>query len=256
MGWYYVGQSDHRMVSMDKISIAISTRNRPSTFKKVVHEILKKTPIDVMNFFTVDDASDYPYSDADYRFKERAGISAVKNKCLQLCYESDADHFFLFDDDTYPISDNWWIPYVKSKQQHLSYTFGPGMVICSDIVTSFRLSGDHVRCTTEYHTKSHIVPNGCMTYFTRECIDKVGGFDTNYPNKYEHTDLSRRIFNSGITQTPYIDVVNSDKLIYCLDQDIAIQRSFTEQEMKDNLNKGYEYFRSREKSSAYIEFRT
>lgn len=244
------------MVSMYKISIAVSTRNRSESFRKTMEKIIEHTPEGIMNLFSVDDCSEPMYHRANFMFEERAGISSVKNKCLQLCYESDADHFFLFDDDTYPISDNWWIPYVNSKQQHLSYTFGPGMVILSDSVTSVNLNGDIPRCENKYYTKSHIVPNGCMTYFTRECIDKVGGFDTNYPNKYEHTDLSRRIFNLGITPTPYIDVVNSDKLIYCLDQDKAIQRSFTEQEMNDNLNKGYEYFRSREKSAAYIEFRT
>lgn len=218
-----------------KVSIAISTRNRRSAFYNCLESLAQFT---TGNFevFVVDDASDFSYGNPDYTFKERSGISKVKNKCLQLCYESGSDHIFLLDDDTQVLKENWCSPYINSGLQHASYCFGPGM--------------NHIAY------KTHPVPNGCMLYFTRHCIDTVGGFDTNYPNKYEHTDISRRIYNAGLTPDPYVDVVGSDKLIYCLDQDNAIQRSFSQKEMNENLKAGYDYFMSQANSSKFIPFIT
>ena len=93
-------------------------------------------------------------------------------------------------------------------------------------------------------------------FCTRHCIDTVGGFDTHFKNKYEHTSMSQRIFNAGLTPYAFMDVVGSDKLIYSMDEFNEIERSFTHREMQDNLKSGYEYFNKQRNSSAYIEFRT
>lgn len=218
-----------------KIAIAISTRNREEAYFKCLKEHLL-LGIEGCQIFVVDDQSEPKYCMSDHRFDERQGISVVKNKCIQICYESGADHMFLFDDDTYPIADNWWLPYVESGLEHAMYCIGSG-----------RDAGKY---------KYHHTPNGCMLYFTRKCIDTVGGFDTNYKNKYEHTDLSRRIYNAGLTPAPYIDVIGSDELIYCMDQDNAIERSLTYRETQDALKGGYDYFLSQANSKDFKEFRT
>lgn len=237
---------------MHKVSIAISTCNRPDAFKQCVESLLKYSP-ENFRIFIVDDASDPCYCDYDCRFIKRSGISRVKNKCLQLCYESGADHVFLFDDDTYPLCNDWWRPYVESELHHAMYCFGSGKSIRGlkrDTVNQGNLIFNAPTL------KRHYMPNGCMLYFDRHCIKKVGGFDTNYPNKYEHTDLSRRIFNARLTPAPFIDVIRSHELIYCLDQDNAIQRSFTQKEMNDNLKSGYDYFFSQRNSKSFVSFIT
>jgi hypothetical protein len=241
---------------MYKIAIGISTRNRENSFKGLMHGMLNTLLADYdknsINIFVVDDASDVRYKSCkvDYQFEQRAGISAIKNKCLQLCYESGADHIFLLDDDVRILKSDWWKPYVESGEHHLCATFLPK-------------HREFITCDNPYSEqrelkkfKSHLLGNGYCLYFTRHCIETVGGFDTNYNNKYEHCDLSRRIFNAGLTKHVYQDVINSNELIYCLDQNNSIQRSFTEKEMQQNLKDGYDYFRSQAKSKEYIEFRT
>src|SRR6188508_473999 len=126
------------------ISICITTRNRPESFNLVVEKIIKHTSVPYQ-LIVVDDASEVPYCDATYRFSERAGIPAVKNKCLEL---AKYDHIFLFDDDTYPIADDWYLPYINSGKEHLCYTFIP----------TFKCNGNF-----KYHT----LGNGCMLYVTR-----------------------------------------------------------------------------------------
>ncbi len=214
------------------ISICITTRNRPESFALVLERIKQHTHVP-HQLIVVDDASEEPYcsGDAVFRFNKRAGIPAAKNKCLEL---AKYDHIFLFDDDTYPIADEWYLPYINSGKEHLCFTFLPAFK---------RKDG------FSYHT----LGNGCMLYVTRKCIDTIGGFDWDYGlGKYEHVDFSRRIHNAGLTESIFMDVIGSDKLLYCMDQKKEIQRSFTSREMTSLLSSGSKRFAQSRKSSEFI----
>lgn len=265
------------------MAIAISTRNRPGAFERCYNSVVKYSP--GCQVFVVDDHSENTYihkygdktsigRNTGVRFIPRRGISQVKNKCLQLCYESGADHIFLIDDDTEVLKENWFLPYIESGEHHLCATFLPDAgTFVSKIIIDQQVSIDH--CSSkellsksqemfpefkfkEMLLKRHHAGNGYCLYFTRHCIDTVGGFDTRFNNKYEHNDLSRRIHAAGLVKYKYQDIYNSSELIYCLDQDKAIERSFSEKEMQANLKAGYELYRHKEcdNTSEYIEFRT
>lgn len=217
---------------MHKISICITTRNRPKEFNTVFERIKKHTKCDYQ-LIVVDDCSDEIYYDSDYRFEERAGIPAAKNKCLELAKH---DHIFLFDDDTYPILDNWYLPYVNSGKEHLCYTF---------------LNIYKVKDGFTYHR----LGNGCMMYVTRKCLEVVGGFDWRFGlGKYEHVNFSRRIHNAGLTESVFMDVVGSEKLLYCMDQNKEVKRSFTTKEMSVLLRAGSKHYRDNLKSKEYISY--
>jgi len=244
-----------------KIAIVASTRNRKDSMYDLVKSLSEFMPDNAI-FMIVDDASDEPYVWPDYRFEERAGISRVKNKCLELAMaEKYVEHIFLIDDDVRFLKKGWELPYINSGEHHLCATFLPPHRLFYNVVISCpKLKQDNDNLITvsmesqRRAFKSHLSGNGYCLYFTRHCIETVGGFDTRFKNKYEHSDLSRRIFNAGLIQHIYQDVINSDKLIYCLDQDNAIQRSFTDREMQDNLKQGYDLFRSKEKDTTFIPF--
>lgn len=215
-----------------QITIAITTRNRSISFNNVISKIKEHTNCD-HQLIIVDDASSEIYCAATYRFNERVGIPAAKNKCLEL---SKNDHIFLFDDDTYPISDNWYLPYLNSGKEHLCYTFL-----------------DHYKEANGF--KYHRLGNGCMMYVTRKCIDVVGGFDWRFGlGKYEHVNYSNRVHNSGLTESVFMDVIGSEKLLYCMDQKNEIQRSFTQKEMAELLSKGSNHFRKNLTSKEYIDY--
>lgn len=215
------------------ISICITTRNRPEAFGIVLVKIIEHTKVPYQ-FIVIDDASETTYCDASYRFESRSGIPAVKNKCLEL---AKYDHIFLFDDDTCPIADEWYLPYINSGKEHLCYTF---------------LAKHKVKDGFKYHT----LGNGCMLYVTRKCIDTVGGFDWNYGlGKYEHVDFSRRIYNAGLTESVFMDIENSSELLYCMDQKKEVQRSFTPVEMRTLLKSGEKHFHKSRNSKEYIDYR-
>lgn len=132
----------------------------------------------------------YIHNDIDYK-----GVSYSKNKCLNALYEVGCDYFMIFDDDCFITQPMWHEKYVNSGLNHACYTF------------SRQLLKEH-ESYSEY-----VDPNGCMLFFKKICLDTVGGWDTSYTGfGYEHSDISSRIFNAGLTPARFIDIPNSKGL--------------------------------------------
>ena len=190
-----------------KIGVGITTRNR----KKVFMHSLRKHALYAPNnakYVVVDDGSDEADipSDFSYRFTFNVGVATAKNKCLELL--EDCDHIFLFDDDTHPIAEEWWKPYLESKEPHLMYQFKLPGKPSSDMRVEYE--DDNIVSYT--HTR------GAMLYIERKVLDVVGGFDTRYRNGFEHPDWTNRIHNAGLTTYRAMDVPGSGELFYCFDQ--------------------------------------
>lgn len=211
---------------MESIAVCISTYNRPEVFRNTIREWLRFMPPNA-SLFIVEDAHTEcePYTPyRDYAFTERAGIPRVKNKCIELAMSHKCEHIFLVDDDTYPLQSGWELPYIQSEFKHLCYTFAkPNGKI-----------KDH---------KKHYLGNGCMMYIHRDVIDTIGGFDTTFGlGKYEHTQFSWRAYYAGLIPHPFMDVIGSDKLLYCLDQYKQVERTLTDKEQSELLKSGAEHF--------------
>lgn len=230
---------------MQGIAVCILTHNRPAAFA-LTYAAWEKFLPEGANLFVVDDASDPIYHNSDYRFPFNVGIPAAKNKCLELAMESGADHIFLSEDDCYPISKDWHKPYIESGINHLCYTF----------TGAYKYVPARPRPIKKDGFMIHALPSGCMMYFTRRCIETVGGFDTRFGRGlYEHVDLSRRIFNAGLTPYRFMDVQGSEKLFHSMDEHSEVNRSFTLQERKELLKAGASLFQKSARSKGFIEFR-
>jgi len=140
-----------------------------------------------------------------YEDKEMAGISVAKNKLLEQL--DDCDHIFLADDDTYPITKDWWQPYIESEQPHLQYNFLNGP--------------DHwglQRISTWAGHESYTKSRGCLLYVERWVLDIVGGMHNVFgKHGREHEDWSERIHKAGLTKYPFQSV--QGKHFYCADED-------------------------------------
>jgi hypothetical protein len=137
------------------------------------------------------------------------GIAKAKNMCLALL--DDCEHIFLFDDDCFPKVDSWYVPYIWSGVNHLSYTFGRKVLNQQNGLTEYEL------------------PCGCMLYINRKCLDVVGGFDTDFDGyAYEHVNYSQRVCNSGLQYAPFLDVVDSHLLIHSMDEHKQIVSSVSQ----------------------------
>lgn len=158
-----------------KIGVAVTTTpNREHVFQewfKQYAEISPELPL-------------YIHNDINYK-----GVGYSKNKCLSTLYDNGCDYFFLFDDDCFIMHKLWSEYYIKSNLQHAAYTFDRKWITIADNYIEYEK------------------PNGCMMFFTRACIDKVGGWDLKFKGYgYEHVNLSDRIFNAGLTPARYLDI--------------------------------------------------
>ncbi len=191
---------------MTSIGVGVTTYNRPGLLEQTLRRIRAHTPPEVP-IVVVDDGSDTPSPHATFRFPENRGIAAAKNKCLELLADLGVEHLFLFDSDTYPITDDgWWRPYVDSPEPHLMHQFARGPAHWA---------------IHEIHRDDHLVaydrPRGCMLYVHRSVLDVVGGMHVAWgKHGGEHGDWSSRIHRAGLTAHPYADV--AVKTIECLDE--------------------------------------
>lgn len=196
------------------LSIAISVHNRHESAKKSIKNWRKFLPKG-SKLFIVDDGSDVPFKGADIRNERALGIAACKNQCLSLCEGSD--YIILADDDVSPKVKDWHLPYIESGLNHLCFTF--------DHFSNGKVNGRKKIKTENGITYWH-EPCGLILFFTKKCLNVVGGMDESYGAwGYEHLQLSRRIHNNGLTPYPYMDVENSLDLFHSEDYEQTIVRS-------------------------------
>ncbi|HDC4567343.1 glycosyltransferase family 2 protein [Enterobacter cloacae] len=196
------------------IGIAITTHNRPEVLKRAIEQHMKHLPSGSL-VVVIDDGSKpaavVPDNVKLLRHEQSCGIVASKNASLTALVDAGCEQLFLWDDDAWPIADNWHLPYIESPEPHLAYQFldlaGPRKI--NDMTVLYR-DDKHIAYTGQ---------RGVMLYYHRSAIDKVGGFDPVYGRgMYEHPDLALRIHNAGLTSWAFADVVGSEKLIHSMDE--------------------------------------
>ncbi|EPF3218155.1 glycosyltransferase family 2 protein [Enterobacter hormaechei] len=197
-----------------RLGIAITTHNRAEVLKRALEQHMKHLPSGA--FVVVIDDGSHPAAVVPdnvnlVRHDQSLGIVASKNASLTALMDAGCEHIFLWDDDAWPIADNWHIPYIESPEPHLAYQFldlaGPRKI--NDMTVLYR-DDKHVAYTGQ---------RGVMLYYHRRAIEKVGGFDPVYGRgMYEHPDLALRIYNAGLSTWAFADVVGSEKLIHSMDE--------------------------------------
>lgn len=231
-----------------RIGVGITTHNRPDVARRTVEQWRRYLPDDSV-LVVVDDASDVPFPGATYRFKRNAGIARAKNKCLELLDDAGCSEFFLSDDDTYPVTKQWWRPYVESPEPHLMRIFkdlrkGPPL---NDVAVVYQ-DAQHVAYTH---------PRGCLLYANRVVLERVGGMNPEFGRwGWEHVDWSNRIHNARLTTWAFTDVVNSDKLIESLDELCAVPRSVDRKIRNRLVERNESLYYSYQGSDHFIPYRT
>lgn len=137
--------------------------------------------------FRVGQHTNYPTDCTD---RHRLGVAVNKNTGIELLMDDDVDHLFLSDDDTWPLH-----PRALAKHTDLAASGVPHSMVCwggSRLLGAMR---DAAFWTW---------PRGAMLYQTRDVVERVGGMDERFGvGGHEHVEYSNRIFNSGLTPSPY-----------------------------------------------------
>lgn len=244
---HYTGR---QFKALPRLGIGITTHNRPDELKKCLRHIHDHLPAGA-KVVVVDDASKgdvmAPNWVTIHRFDVNVGVAKAKNKCFELL--GDCEHIFLFDDDTYPISNKWWEPYINSGEPHLMYIF-------KDFSTGVKLN-DTATIYQDSKITAYSHPRGCMMYFHKSCLEKVGGMAPVF-GKYchEHPDLSNRIYNAGLTRFRYMDISNSRGLFYSGDEHQAVKGTVTGQERRQQIVKNTPVYEGRRYSKEYVPYKS
>lgn len=227
-----------------KIGIGITTRKRPDVLKTALnHFSAFPTPNSKVVIVEDDPESDQTVEFLVSEFQKynqnvevvfrkppnRLGISKAKNACLSVL--PDCDHIFLFDDDSWPKTEQWAEKWVEINKIHkvghsmwltqLEYVGNPA--------SSF--NPKHIWPSPDGNSDHNMIAwtncMGLMLYFTRECLDALGGYDATAPNVYgyEHAHISRRANKAGFSLGyDYLSPAIADQLIYSVDVSCNIRR--------------------------------
>ena len=230
--------------TVPSIGVGICTRNRRETAAATVKAWRERLPAGA-KLVIVDDASDTPFPDADFRFSENVGVARAKNKCLELL--DDCEHIFLADDDIRPLVDDWWRPYVECREPHLMWIFDKPVGATGRQV-EILFEDDEI---VAYHAT-----RGCLLYVQHEVLDKVGGMDPGFGKwGWEHASWSDRIHAAGLTTARYMDVKDSGGLFESLDQLGKVQSTATSVARRYSEGPGKELRMQSRHSARYIEYR-
>ncbi|EIP0481030.1 glycosyltransferase family 2 protein [Escherichia coli] len=241
-GVRFIPEGDNKV----RIGIAITTHNRHEVLKRAIEQHMKHLPSGAL-VVVIDDGSSpaavVPANVKLVRHDQSLGIVASKNASLTALVDAGCEHLFLWDDDAWPIADNWHLPYIESPEPHLAYQFldlsGPRKI--NDMTVLYR-DDKHIAYTGQ---------RGVMLYYHRSAIDKVGGFDPVYGRgMYEHPDLALRIHNAGLSTWAFADVAGSEKLIHSMDEYEEVARSIPRSE-RESLAKTNARIYSARRDSGY-----
>ncbi|KLW31921.1 hypothetical protein SK51_03577 [Enterobacter sp. MGH85] len=239
--------------SASRIGIAITTHNRPDVLNRAIEQHTKHLPIGAL-VVVIDDGSKpaavVPDGVQLLRHETSLGIVASKNASLTALMDAGCEHLFLWDDDAWPIADNWHLPYIESPEPHLAYQF-------LDLAGTNKLKDMAVLYRDDKHI-AYTGQRGVMLYYHCSAIEKVGGFDPVYGRgMYEHSDLALRIHNAGLTTWAYGDVVGSEKLIHSLDEHEAVERSVPRPDRQALVERNVKIHNERRDAgfTGYVEYR-
>lgn len=239
--------------SSSRIGIAITTHNRADVLNRALNQHLQFLPAGAL-VVVIDDGSKpaavVPDGVQLLRHESSLGIVASKNASLTVLMDAGCEHLFLWDDDAWPVADNWHLPYIESPEPHLAYQF-------LDLAGRNKLNDMAVLYRDERHI-AYTGQRGVMLYYHRSAIEKVGGFDPIYGRgMYEHPDLALRIHNAGLSTWAFADVVGSEKLIHSMDEHEEGTRSIPRPEREALAKANAVIYSARRDSgyTAYVPFR-
>lgn len=210
-----------------KIGISFSSRNRPDTLDICLTQLYRQLTPDKYDYYISvvndlgDPAFDGSYAQVQQRFsdvlwhraEERQGIAKVKNEGIRILKSSGCDHFFLFDDDAFPVKKGWEELYISLARTNNVHHFMHQFPLPAGFSPERTANGicEYAECC------------GMMLYFTRHAIDTLGGYRKDFGiYGYEHAEISGRCHFAGLQSGwgPYISPENTREYIYSLDLEL------------------------------------
>jgi len=241
---------------MSKIGVGIITCDRVNMFN-VCFESLSDEWYDEL--VVVDDGiKEYPLKRRGAEFIRTSGgegVGKAKNIAIQHLLDKDCDYIILVEDDM-KFTGNLFAEYIRAYKttgiHHFMFAYhGPankaGISYGKPVPRLVFDYGpfDELRIALNQHCV------GAVTFYTRESLEKVGLYDENFTNAFEHVDHSYQLAKNGFS-TPYwwwADIANSLDYVQeqkCSEDSSAIR---PRSDWQSNIQQAAQYFMSKNKVS-------
>ena len=237
----------------DKIGLGVVTYNRPDYLKRCMNELEKNNWGGAQCVCVSDDASDDSAQRDVLRSLGSNGINIIvadsnsgvahsKNQAIKYLLEQECEHIFLIEDDILVKSPLVCAEYVSEAQisglSHLNFAHHG----------KANKNGGSVK-TLENGYKVKVYPNsvGAFSYYSKECLEKVGLMDENFVNAWEHVEHTYRIANAGLT-TPFwefADHPNSKELLQEIEGSIDGSSIRPRKDWNQNIINGMNYWKKK-----------
>jgi glycosyltransferase involved in cell wall biosynthesis len=177
-----------------RIGIGIITYNRPDYYKKVYDSIPKDC---VDKIVIVNDGENVYVDPKDAEIvihnNKQLGVAKSKNKALEKLRDLGCEHIFLIEDDIIIKNPKVFEEYIKAANStgihHLCYEKVAGNEKSLKYVHE---QPDGVKIGF-YHN-----PQGAFMYINAQLIKKLGYFDENYINAFEHVDFAYNLIQKKV----------------------------------------------------------
>jgi hypothetical protein len=190
------------------IGVGVTTYKRPHTFRLWIRQFRKHAQ-------NLPEEIEIAYHVQTFFPQKHSGVAAVKNACLRELIAEGCDYIFLFDDDCFPIHDEWWMPFIEAHLRTGQHHF----LWLMDDSDKYGLMLGRKKLKEENGITLFRNSQGCCQFFTRHAVQACGAFDEKFKlYGSEHENYSLRLYKLGLnTIGPYLSVPGIEEYIYSLD---------------------------------------
>lgn len=232
------------------IGLGVVSYNRPLYLEQCLYNLDKNSwggaDVKVIVIDEVFDGAKYGFLH-DYQaknpdvyiwFQENGGVGKAKNQVIRMLLARDVTDIFVMEDDITmesPITCNLYCQAAyEAGIHHLNFALhgpmnkGKGKLL-------------------KWHGKGVVVYPDCVgafSYYTRECIEKVGLIDENFKNAWEHVEHTYRVAEAGMTPTfwYFADCPGSEHLLSEIPESIDNSSIRPRPDWAENIRKGQNYW--------------
>jgi hypothetical protein len=223
-----------------EIGVGLITYNRPEYYSQV----LKNIPRNEIGHLTIVNDGDYIYvnqTDGDDVIcnNKQLGVSKSKNIAIKNLVDKGYEHIFIIEDDILIKDPKVFQYYIKAAQSTGIHH------LCFEKIAD---NGKNLKYTITqpdgvqigfYHN-----PQGAFMYINSNLIKKLGYFDENYTNAFEHIDFAYNLINKKVAPPFWYfpDLLHSEKYLTDVSGSNENSSITNKGSYQENWDKSAQYF--------------
>jgi GT2 family glycosyltransferase len=228
-------------ISPSEIGVGILTYNRPEYYQQV----LASVPRNKIGTLAVVNDGELSYAlpqlDIDHIIlnNTQKGVAKSKNLLLKYLINKGCKHLFLIEDDILIKDPNVFEAYIKAASStgihHLCFE----KIANNQNTLKFVLEQPDGTKIGFYHN-----PQGAFMYIHANLISKLGEFDENYINAFEHIDFAYNLIQKNVAPPFWYfpDLLDSEKYLSDINGSSENSTITNKEKYLENWNKSAEFF--------------